>query len=167
MRHARLVPFALLGLVPAAAADGFALRDLTAAAAEARTALGRGFQAKAERERLRLICTGCEGDPIVDLQLGRQSDGTEGRVRSGQTTFDKLEALCRARNPTCRLSGLSVAPAVGWLTSYSLGGTAGATATVIRDGDLLTVRVLAATEAVATAHARRLVETLVPRIVGP
>ncbi|PIK72730.1 hypothetical protein CS379_12350, partial [Methylobacterium frigidaeris] len=111
-----------------ACAGGFALRDLTAVADEAGAALGRGYAARAAPERLTLMCTTCDGAPMVDLLLGRQADGTEERVRAGRTSMAQLESLCRARSPDCRLSALSVAPAVGWVTSYSIGSSAGATA---------------------------------------
>ncbi|MEH3143818.1 MAG: hypothetical protein PGN34_00295 [Methylobacterium frigidaeris] len=157
---------AALPAATAARAEGFAARDLTTVADAARTALGGRFAARAEPRRLTLTCPECDGAPVVDLQLGRQTDGTEGRVRSGQTSVEQLEALCRARSPECRLSGLSVAPAVGWTSTYPLGAGAGATAVILRDGDLLTIRVLAGTRAVAAGHVETLVRTLAPRIVG-
>ena len=157
----------LLCLAPAAArAEGFALRDLTAVEAEARAALGEGFASRAEAARLTLTCPACTDAPMIDVLVGRQADGTEERVRSGQTTVARLEEICRSRNPECRLTGLSVAPAVGWLSAYRMGSLAGATAIVLRGGDLLTVRSLASDADTAGRNARRLVERLAPRVVG-
>ncbi|CAO4152080.1 hypothetical protein GPNCGGLF_LOCUS3810 [Methylorubrum aminovorans] len=158
----------LIGLLPfPVIAEGFAVRDLTSVAAEAKTALGGRYAARAEPARLTLLCTECEGAPMIDVLLGRQADGTEERVRSGQTPVARLEALCRQRNPECRLTGLSVAPAVGWISLYRTGAMSGATAIVLRDGDLLTIRSLAGDAATASRNARILVEALAPRIVGP
>jgi hypothetical protein len=60
-----------------------------------------------------------------------------------------------------------VKPAVGWISAYPIGDRAGATAVIIRDGQLLTIRSVA-NEAGQT---RRNVDRLIPlarsRIVGP
>ncbi|KQP40063.1 hypothetical protein ASF49_21410 [Methylobacterium sp. Leaf104] len=163
----RILLFALLCLVAVKAqAEGFAVRDLSTVADEARAALGTGFLARAEPRRLILSCPDCKGAPMIDLQLGRQTDGTEERVRSGQTSLDQLEGLCRARNPACRLSGLSLAPALGWVTSYPMGTGSGATAVILRDGDLLTIRALAGSGEVAAGHVAALVRAVAPRIIG-
>ncbi|WP_020180774.1 hypothetical protein [Methylopila sp. M107] len=150
----------------AAHAEGFAVRDLTSVVDEAKAALGPGFQHRAAPERLTLMCLTCEGGPMVDVLLGRQPDGTEQRVRSGETTFESLERRCKEREPACRLSGLDVAPAVGWITSYPMGKTFGATAVVIRDGDLLTIRSIASSANAARANAETLASKLAPQIVG-
>ncbi|GJD95277.1 hypothetical protein [Methylobacterium iners] len=164
MRSLVLVLLCLAG--GAARAEGFAVRDLTTIEAEARAALDRRFVARAEPKRLTLTCPECEGAPMIDILLGRQDDGTEGRVRSGQTTMARMEAICQARSPDCRLSAISVAPAVGWITTYAIGSTAGSTAILLRDGDLLTIRSLAGGQAVASKNARTLAASIAPRIVG-
>ena len=147
-------------------AEGFAVQNLTSVADDAKRALGAGFAARAEPQRLTLVCLGCPGGPMVDLQLGRQTDGTEERVRSGETSIAQLEALCRAKSPDCRLSALGVAPAVGWISAYPVGKTAGATAVVLRGGDRLTIRAVAETSAAATRQVETLVQAVAPRIVG-
>ncbi|WP_232631723.1 hypothetical protein [Methylobacterium sp. Leaf118] len=163
----RVVLATLLGLAPVAAwADGFALRDLTAVEAEAKAALGDGFAARAAPARLTLTCPTCPGSPMIDVLVGRQADGTEERVRSGQTSLARLEEICQARSPECRVSALSVAPAVGWLSAYRMGPMAGATAVVLRGGDGLTIRSLADDAETARRHARALSDRLVPHIVG-
>lgn len=105
---------ALLCLSAAPAfAGGFGLRDFTAVADEAGSALGLGYAARAAPERLTLMCTTGDGAPMVDLLLGREADGTEERVRAGRTLMAQLEDICRSRSPDCRLSGLPVNLAVG------------------------------------------------------
>lgn len=156
---------ACLAAVPASA-EGFAVRDLKTIAADANHALGGRYATKSEPKRLILNCSDCEGAPIIDMQLGRQTDGTEGRVRSGQTSIARLESICQSRSPDCRLTGLSVLPAVGWISSYALGATGGSTAIILRDGDMLTIRSIAADRDVAARNAETIARTIVPRIVG-
>ncbi|WP_342152858.1 hypothetical protein [Methylorubrum sp. SB2] len=153
-------------LSQSAQAQGFAVQNLTAVANEAKRALGDGYAARAEPQRLTLMCLGCPGGPMVDLLLGRQTDGTEERVRSGQTSIAQLEALCRAKSPDCRLSALGVAPAVGWISAYPIGRTAGATAILLRGGDRLTIRAVAENSEAATRQVESLVRAVAPRIVG-
>ncbi|TRW17168.1 hypothetical protein [Glacieibacterium frigidum] len=154
-------------LAPAGAfSKGLAVKDLTTIERAVTEALGPGFIGRAAPARIDLMCASCAGEPIVGVQIGVQNDGTEQRVRAGQTKIDDLERICRARSPECRISALDVAPAVGWVSSYRVGDTAGATAIVIRDGDLLTIRAIARD----AASARRIVDTLLPlvkeRVVG-
>ena len=86
---------------------------------------------------------------------------------TGATPISQLERNCQARNPECRLSGLQVAPAVGWISGYPIGGsTAGSTAIILYGGDMLTIRSLASDPATARANAERLVGTIVPAILG-
>ncbi|MFB0489566.1 hypothetical protein ABIE45_002152 [Methylobacterium sp. OAE515] len=151
----------------AGSARGFAVHDLTQVTEAARASLGSGSSAQAEPEHLTLTCTGCAGAPLAELQLGRLSDGTEQRVRSGKTSFGALEALCIKRNPDCRLSGLPAGPAIGWITVYALGNGGGATAVILRDGDLLSIDARATSRGSAEDTVQRLVQTIMPRIVGP
>ena len=118
-------------------------------------------------QQLTATCPDDPGEPIVRMELGRQTDGTEDRVRSGATRMADLERLCQARSATCTLSALDVAPAVGWVTAYPLGSSAGATAVMIRDGDLLTVRAVANAPAPARAAIDRLLPLLRATVVGP
>ena len=133
-----------------ASARGFAVQDLTPFGPVLERALGAGFAHRAEGRRVTLTCPPCKGSPIVDVLLGRQADGTEARVRSGETSIAQLEALCRQRSSSCRLVALDVSPAVGWVSTYGMGSQFGSTAVVLRDGDLLTIRVIAGVR--ATLH---------------
>ena len=162
--HALLM--AVLLLPGPAFAAGMRIDDLTQVEAAARDALGEGAISRAERGRLILACPGCDGAPTVDVQLGRQDDGTEARVRSGETTAARLEALCRARQPECRLERRDVGPAVGWMTSYRVGEGAGGTLILLRDGDLLLVRAIAASPDAVRRSIDLLVREVVPAIVG-
>lgn len=152
--------------LPSAAVAGFAVKDLASIEAAAKAAFGPDTLSRASRDQLLLTCSECDGEPTVSVTIGRQDDGTEARVRSGATTMADLQKLCQARSPECRLTALPVAPAVGWITSYRLGGTAGATAVILRDGDLLTVRSLAADAKTARASIDRLLPVLRARVIG-
>jgi hypothetical protein len=171
----RYWPLRLIGLAAAVvggttgtvSAQGFAVGDLREVEQAATRVLGQGFVARAAEKRLTFVCTDCAGAPMIDILLGRQTDGTEDRVRSGQTTVADLERLCRERNDACRLTGLSVAPAVGWISQYPLGEGAGSTAVIIRNGDLLTIRGVARQPGVAHASVKKLVDGLGRRIIGP
>ena len=105
-------------------AQGFAIHDLTQVAEAVRTSLGSGSTAQAKPEHLILTCTAFAGAPTAELQLGRLSDGTEQRVRSGKTSFGALEALLHEAQPglpAVRLTGLSssmcVSAARSWFKS--------------------------------------------------
>ncbi len=150
----------------AAPAQGFAVHDLTGMAEAARAAFGGDSKAQAGPLRLIVTCAACAGAPSVDLQLGRLTDGTEERVRSGKTSFAALEGICVKRNPDCRLTSLSVGRAVGWISVYAIGRSGGATAVILRDGDLLSIEARAADRGTAEDAVQRLAQAVVPRIVG-
>ncbi|WP_199192916.1 hypothetical protein [Allosphingosinicella deserti] len=139
-------------------AKGFADKDLARLETAASRALGEGFSGQARDGRLILTCSACSGEPIVSIEFGRQTDGTEQRVRAGTTTVADLEKLCRLRSEECRISALEVAPAVGWVSRWTIGSSAAATAILIRDGDLLTIRSVAADGETA----RRQIDALLP-----
>jgi hypothetical protein len=157
----------LMTPIPASAlAQGFTVTDLTPLGEPAAAALGPGFEVRAEPSRLTLICEKCAGEPIVDVILGTQADGTEGRVRSGATSVADLERLCRANNDACRVTALDVGGAVGWVSSYPAGERKGATAIIILDGQLLTVRALAPGNSAARATVERLLPLIRAKIIG-
>jgi hypothetical protein len=162
-----LLPALAALLAPAAAhaqaqPQGFASKDLTTIERAVTDALGTGFAVQADPNRLALACMGCAGEPIIGIELGRQTDGTEDRVRSGQTKAADLEKLCQARDPECKLSLLDAAPAVGWVSSWSLGSSAAATAILIKGGDMVTIRSVAQD----AATARRNIDKLLPVVRG-
>ncbi|MCJ2057332.1 hypothetical protein MKL09_12280 [Methylobacterium sp. J-048] len=159
----------LLGclIAQAAQAQGFAGHDLTAFTDPVRAAIGRKASVRATPLTLTATCVPCTGSPNVDIQLGISTDGTETRVRTGQTSLAKLEALCIKQNPDCRLSALPVSPAVGWITVYAVGNEGGSTAVILRDGDLLTIRAKADNPGHAEDAVLALTQKIAPKIVGP
>lgn len=161
-----LAATALVFLAEGAAAQGRPVADLAAHEVRALAALGAGYIARAEPDRLILTCPGCEGAPMVEVRLGRQEDGTEGRVRSGATTITSLDQQCRARNPTCRVERADIGPAVGWISTYRAGEVAGTTLVLLRDGALVTVRSMASSPEVARRNVDRLRAEVVPALVG-
>jgi hypothetical protein len=168
LRHTATLAILVLAFsAPSAHARGLATQDLTPLGAVAAKALGTGFNHRAEPGRLTLDCADCAGEPIVDILLGRQADGTEDRVRSGATTIADLERICQSCSSTCRVSAMNVSPAVGWVSAYPIGQGAGATAVVIRGGDLLTIRSVARDPVTARRSIDRLLPMVRAQIVGP
>jgi hypothetical protein len=163
----KLVMILIAAIVPVhAQAQGFATNDLTRIEASVTSALGQGFDGRAKSNRLTITCPSCTGKPIIDILLGQQNDGTEKRLRSGETKVSDLERLCKLNSPECRLSGLDVAPAVGWVTSYPIGDNAGATAIVLQDGDLLTIRSLAKNAPTARRNIDKLMPLIRTHVIG-
>ncbi|SFI26589.1 hypothetical protein [Jannaschia pohangensis] len=159
---------ALCLLAGPAAAQGFATKDLTRVTVPTDLLAGQANTTRAEPARLTILCTDCGADFVaIDVLLGRQTDGTEARFRSGQTTIAMLEAQCKARAPECTLSPVSVGGAVGWMSSFASGNGAGATAVLLQDGDMLTIRSLAPTADTAVANATAVANRLAPQIVSP
>ena len=150
-----------------ALADGFASPDLTEATVPDDLIAGHALQTRAEPERLTIMCVDC-GDEFVaiDVLRGRNADGTEGRVRSGETTIADMEALCQAREPLCRIEAAPAGAAVGWVSSYPSPMGAGSTAALLRDGDMLTIRSIAPDAEVARRPASAELERVVPAVIG-
>lgn len=164
----RIIAAAALLLAPTTStlAQGFATRDLASLAKDMERTLGPRFTSRTEDGQVALSCLSCTGSPIVGVTLGRQDDGTEQRVREGKTTIAQLRAQCRARDSSCELTALKVAPAVGWITSYRMGSMAGATAIIIRDGDILTIRSLSEDPAIARVNAVKMTSLAHRIIIG-
>jgi hypothetical protein len=161
---------AVFGTVMAMAApvhaEGFAVRDFTAMTDNVTGFLEGKWEMKVDPDRLTLMCFECDGAPVLDFQLGRQTDGTEARVRSGETTIARLEEMCQAKAPECRIEGLDVAPAVGWMSTFPMGSQSAHTIVVLRDGDMLYLRSVSDSAAVARNNADAAVANIVPLIVG-
>ncbi|MEL6435803.1 MAG: hypothetical protein AAFP99_03310 [Pseudomonadota bacterium] len=153
------ISMALMGV---ARAEGFAITDLTDLNDIPQTLNGKSYSNRLAAKRLTLACDDCDGLNAVDVLIGRSTDGTEGRFRSGETTLKRMEDVCRSRDDTCRLERLDVGPSVGWLSIYARGSTA----ILFRDGDTLTIRGLAETPEVARETVRGVLATLAPTIVG-
>ena len=135
--------------------------------ARAIAALGEGYVARIEDQRMTLTCPGCEGAPAVELGLGRAEDNTETRLRSGYTSIASLDQQCRARNPTCRVERADLGRAVGWVSAYRAGEVAGSTMVLLRDGTRVIARSVAASPEVARGNVDRLRAAVLPALVGP
>jgi hypothetical protein len=148
-----------------AAADGFAIHDLTMATS-ALSDLGNGFIEKVEPDRITYACLDCSDHPAIDVLLGQAPDDTEVRLRSGETTIADLQALCQAKAPECTIEELFVEPAIGYISTYKIGATIGHTLVIMRDGDMLTIRSLSADADIARLNATLLNFSLISSIVG-
>lgn len=154
----------MLGL--AMPADGFATKNINSVDAEVLALLGPGYLSAPRPGKLAYSCSSCAAEPILGIEFGRQVDGTEGRVRSGETRIEDLEKQCQARSPECTLTALDAGPAVGWVSSYTLGSSKGATAILILGGDLLTIRSVANDAATARANIDKLLPLVREKIIG-
>jgi hypothetical protein len=157
---------ALVLLAPAALAQDRLAPALAAQEARAVAALGPGYVARAEDDRLVLTCPGCEGAPMVEIRVGRQEDGTEARLRSGYTSIASLDQQCRARNPTCRVECAEAGPALGWVSDYRSGAIAGNTLVLLNGGAMVLLRSIAASPELARGNVDRLRAEVVPALVG-
>jgi len=146
--------------------DGFATKNINSLDDEVLKLLGPGFIGAPRPGKLAYTCPDCAGQPILGIEFGRQVDGTEGRVRSGETKIEDLEKQCQARSPECRIEALDAGPAVGWVSSYAIGKDQGATAVLIRDGDLLTIRSVANDAAMARSNLDKLLPLVREKIIG-
>ncbi len=157
----------VLCLAPlAAAAEGFALKDLRNVAVDAGAFAGGSYEYEQERKRLIIACDTCDDLTVVSAQLSRSTDGTEGRFRSGETTIEKMEGICKERAPECRLTRLDIGGAVGWVSQYKLGPNEGSTAVLFQDGDLLTIRSLSESRNRSGTNMAAALRTIAPQIVG-
>lgn len=145
---------------------GFASTDINRLDGEISALLGPGFLSAPRPGKLAYSCPSCAGEPILGIEIGRQADGAEDRVRSGKTRIQDLERQCQARSPECRIAALDGGPAVGWVSRYELGGSKGSTAILILGGDLLTIRSVANDAATARANIDRLMPLVRKKIIG-
>ncbi len=156
------VPLFLMVLCSPAMAEGFAIKDLTRLPESARKLPGGMESARVESGRMTILCTTCSTMVAVDVLTGRSTDGTEARFRAGETTPKMMEDQCRSRDPSCTLEKLEVGPGIGWLTIWN----GGSTAVLFRDGDMLTIRGIAATPQEARGHVRAALQAIAPVIIG-
>ena len=161
-----LFPVVLIGAAQMAAADGFALNNLQKVEVDNSQFAGGTYEHQKERKRIILACTTCDDLTSISVEIGRSTDGTEGRFRSGETTVEKMQNICQQRNPKCRLTRLDLGPAVGWVTQYKLGPIEGSTAVLFRDGDLLTVRTTSDSRNRTGSNMAAALDHIAPQIVG-
>lgn len=152
-----------------AMAEGLAVKDLQTLQVDPSPFRGGAFQAQATGpDRLTIFCTDCDQVNAIDISLGKSTDGTEDRYRSGETTIQKMREICQNNNATCELDAAEVGGAVGWVTSYQTAFSAGSTTVLFLDGDVLTIRALAADKETAIANGALAREKVAPLIVeGP
>jgi hypothetical protein len=148
----------LLLTTDGASAEGFAIDDLTPIGDAAARALGPGYIFRAEPRRVSLYCAECTGSPMIDILLGTEDYGAEESLRLGLTSAADVERKCRSRNAGCRIKGLDIAPAVGWVSLYPRPRGDGATAYIMRDGQVLTLRVISS----STGTSSEVMELLLP-----
>jgi hypothetical protein len=145
---------------------GFAVTDLVKIKNVGFSVKGKTFIRRVESERITLFCEDCPPIEAVDILLSKSTDSTEERYRSGETTLAKMEALCKAKEPDCSLSPLKLNGAVGWFSQTKAAGSAISTTLLFKNGDLLTIRSMAATPKAALENGKAVRDQIAPKIVG-
>ncbi|MEM6306154.1 MAG: hypothetical protein AAF744_15660 [Pseudomonadota bacterium] len=163
----RRILTALALILPlAAGAEGFAQKDLRKVSVSSADFAGGDYEFQSERGRLIIACESCDDLTFINLEIGRSTDGTEARFRSGETTIEKMESICKERSPGCRLTRLDIGGAVGWVSQYKLGPNEGSTAVLFQDGDLLTIRSMSESRNRTGTNMAAALRMLAPQIVG-
>ncbi|WP_379920989.1 hypothetical protein [Erythrobacter sp. R86502] len=162
----RALPLVALLAATGASAEGFAIADLTPIGDAAAAALGPGYIFRAEPKRVSLYCAECTGSPMIDILLGTDDYGAEESLRLGLTSAADVERKCRSRNAGCRIKALDIAPAVGWVSQYPRPRGDGATAYIMRDGQVLTLRVISSSTGTSSEVMERLLPLARRQIIG-
>ena len=161
-------------LLPAAAlAEGFRTKDFAALSFDPAWFEGGTYGAQTEPGRMVVACEDCPEMVLVDVRVGRSEDGTEARLRSGETTIADMLALCRenaaAEDETECLS-LELAEA-GGATGYvsevltPIGHIS--TYVLFQGGDMLTIRSLGSDLEGTRANADAAFLNIATQIVAP
>ncbi len=146
----------------AVAAEGFGQTDLTQIAIDPGMFKGGVMDIGEKPNRTTVFCTNCSDRVLLDVILSRSTDGTEERFRTGQTTVQNLEKICKSRDPSCTLKRVEVGPALGWITTYGTNSTV----VLFQDGDMLTFRSVSGDAALSLSNARQAIKSIAPQIVG-
>ncbi len=162
-----VISLAPSGLVSAKATKtGFAITDLTALRTGKLSVSGQDFTAKSDAKRLTLLCHTCRDFTAIDVLLDKSTDGTEGRLRSGETKIAAIELKCRQREPNCLIRATKIRGAVGWVSKTTAAGSPTSTTILFKDGDRLVVRSIAGTIEDAYRNGQQVVDRIGTRIIG-
>jgi hypothetical protein len=145
---------------------GFAITDLTQVKVARLTLSGHVFAAKAEPKRLTYVCQDCSDLTAIDVLIDTSTDGTEGRLRSGETKIETLAQNCRARESNCQIDGLNVQGATGWVSKTVAAGNPVSTTVLFKNGDRLVIRSIAPDLAVAYRNGQSVVTEIGTTIIG-
>jgi hypothetical protein len=160
----KLVGFAA-AISVVASGKGFAYSDLTKLPKRVFLSSGKTFTAKAEPARLTLACLECTELVAIDILLGKSDDGTEGRIRSGETSIASIEANCQRGDPGCRIEKIDLGGAIGWVSRTGAVGLAISTTVLFKDGDRLIIRSVANNIETAVANGKAAREVFGQEIV--
>ncbi len=151
----------------AAAPKGFAITDLTAVKIGPLNLHGVTFVGHARPQRIILSCgVECNFLEAIDIQLMKSIDGMEARFRSGLATIDKMEQRCRESEPTCTMSRVDLAGAVGWVSRTVVLGTPTSTTVLFKGEDRLVIRSIAGTVQTAFDNGAAIRDRLALQIIG-
>ena len=150
--------------------DAFTVTDLRKLDASSFT--NDHWTAKPTKERVILACTNCSVTTALDIQIRRVDDGTEGRIRSGQTTAASMFDICKNNakktGSTCiSLKEANHKNAVGFVSSTDLfNNTFTSTYVIWQNGYILIMRAIAADQKEATSIGKKAFQNLLPQLAS-
>jgi hypothetical protein len=145
---------------------GFAITDLRQVSEIAFAVPGNRYSRSVAANRLTLYCRSCRDTQSIDIVVGKSTDGTEGRFRSGETTIAMMQGICKSRQPNCTMEAIEINGAIGWVSRVQLGPLQMSTSILFKNGDMLTIRSLAGDRQTAFDNGRAAREQIAPSIIG-
>jgi hypothetical protein len=165
---------ALVGLTSACAlanggGTGFAMTDLSGLNVDSIPVKLSGPRlSRVQPNRASIICARCAELEAVDILLGKSTDGTEGRLRSGVTTVAAMEKLCQARGPApCTMEKVEKFGATGYVSRTAALGLPVSTTVLFKQGDMLTIRSIGATADLAFSNGQTVLNSIGAQVIGP
>jgi hypothetical protein len=151
--------------------SGFAVTDLTkfnsiGSGASNVQLGGQECIARAELSRLTIMCLDAPASPAIDVKLSKSKDGTEARLRSGETTIAKMEELCAQRGGVCKMEALKLGGAVGFVSKTNVGNTKIHNITLFKKDDLMVIRAISEDADVAAKYGKLVLDFYGTKIVG-
>jgi hypothetical protein len=151
---------------PSVPVSGFAITDPAKLNPKPLVIAGKTFTPRLEPSEVKLLCGACKALEAVAMIFDKSTDGTEGRLRSGETKIATIAANCQRQEPNCRIDALSLAGAVGWVSRTKVGSTAISTAVLFKGGDRLIIRSIAGDVETAFANGVAVRAAYGTRVIG-
>ena len=129
------------------------------------------YTIKQAPDRLTIACVKCDGLVAIDVTISPTMDGTEERIRNGETTAKTMLEICKknakARGTECyNIRTANLKGAVGFVSDYKISDAMyGATYTIFQDNKLLMMRNIAGSRAEAKRLGGLAFEHVAPQIV--
>lgn len=130
------------------------------------------YAVKKEANRITVVCIVCGGFSAIDVHLAAgPNDGTEERIRSGQTTAETMLDVCKKNvipgtSECYDIKKADLKGAVGFVSDVKANGTSySATYTLYQDGKLLLMRNISDSREKAAKLGALAYEHIAPQVV--